>query len=321
MTARRIIAFNKNFEKQILKWQQFDILPVDNSIKVKGLEEYNHLVDLNLTLDASWFMCALIDRSKFISSPYNFKIQRPWRPPASSITLEKFFEKRVQDYCKHNTNINLFWSGGIDSTAVIVAFLIHCKNLNQVRIIYTHESCYEHPKFFKLLTQQFPQIEKIQLDFYNCVSTTLDGLAVTGNPADELLGCLSPSASDCHDASALIQPWKDFVNKISGDDLVQFVEQWVGVAKQPIITVMDLRWWNYMQVHVQGCMTNINVSLKSICPDHNWDVGFYDCYEFEDYVYYNTKQLADFNTYKDFLKSYIYNFDYDLEFYNLSKNL
>lgn len=314
MATPRILSCNKDFEKQILKWQQFDIVPVTNAVKVAGFDEYNYLIDLNLLLDPSWLTCSLIDRSEFILSPYNFKIKRPWRLPPGTISLEKFFENRVHDYCQHNVIINLFWSGGIDSTAVIVAFLNHCSNLDQIRIVYTSASCQEHPKFFKLLTEQFPQIEKVRLDLYNFMSITLDGLAVTGDPADQLVGCLTPDSAYCSDTSILFQPWKDFVNKQGGTNLVEFVEQWVSAAKKPITTVMDIRWWNYMQTHVQGDMVRVNVALKNLCHEHQWDAGFYDCYEFEDYVYHHTHQLGNFDSFKNFLKSYIYEFDNDLEF-------
>jgi hypothetical protein len=95
---------------------------------------------------------------------------------------------------------------------------------------------------------------------------------------------------------------------------VEIVEQWVSAANKPITTVMDVRWWNYMQAHVQGDMVRVNVALKNLCPEHQWDAGFYNCYDFEDYVYHHAHQFGNFSNFKNFLKSYIYEFDNDLEF-------
>lgn len=323
MTTPNMLLFNKHFQKTLLEWQKFKTASISNTFKVSGFDSYNYLVDLNLLVDPDWITCPLNDRSQFITSPFNVTITRPWRPPAAEITLSQFFKNRVLDYCEHNVKINICWSGGIDSTAIVVAFLKHCTNLEQLRIVYSNSSIHEHADFLSFLDKNFPQIEKINIDVRNtALPMQLDGLTITGDPCDELTGCLDPGSAYCYDISALSQPWKTVVyNKTHDSKFVEFLENWFALAQKPIETMSDARWWMFMQTHAQGGVLQNLIHLKHMFPETTADVGFYDCYDFEDFIYYHTHVLSDFDHYKDFLKAYIFEFDQDHEYHNSAKKV
>ena len=318
-----MLLFNRSFEKKLLEWKKFDIAPAGNTFKISGFEQYNYLVDLNLLVDPAWITCPLNDRSLFITSPFNVKIARPWRPPTTTITLDQFFETRVREYCQHNVKLNLCWSGGIDSTGVVVAFLKHCSNLSQLRIVYTNMSIIEHPEFFKFLETNFPQVEKFNIDQRNtALPALLDGIAITGDPCDEMLGCLDPDSDYCYDSSLLDQSWKSIVSTQTKDTkFIDFLEAWFNLSHRPIESILEARWWLFMQTHVQGGVFQNFLNLKNMFPNTSADVGFYDCYEFEDYIYHNTHLLRDFANHKEFLKSYIFAFDHNQDFQEHSRKV
>jgi hypothetical protein len=315
--------FNKHFQKTLLDWQQFETTSVSNTLKVNGFDAYNYLVDLNLLVDPNWITCPLNDRSQFITSPFKVDIARPWRPPVAEITLSQFFKNRVLNYCNHNVKLNLCWSGGIDSTAIVVAFLKHAPDLEQLRIVYSNTSIHEHADFLTFLNKNYPQIEKINIDIRStALPIQLDGIAITGDPCDELTGCLDPDSAYRYDVNVLQQSWKTVVYDKTKDSMfVEFLENWFALAQKPIETIADARWWMFMQTHVQGGVFQNLIHLKNMFPETIADIGFYDCYDFEDYIYYHTHALSNFDHYKDFLKSYIFEFDQDRTYLDTARKV
>jgi hypothetical protein len=101
----------------------------------------------------------LIDRSNLLVMPYNFKIYEPFRMPNDlsnfNLTYEHCCEKRAEELLelskKTSKSLLIFYSGGIDSTLVLISFLkIATKDDIRDRIIVamTPESIQENPNFY-----------------------------------------------------------------------------------------------------------------------------------------------------------------------------
>jgi hypothetical protein len=242
--------------------------------------------------------------------PFQMSV-KPWILPSDSvakISIAEVFELTVNEISTTKQKINLLWSGGIDSTAMVVSFLKHSESLDQLRIIHSVASRKENPYFF-LLLQQYPQLEVIEMggDYY--MEKILDGIVVNGAAADDLLASIDESFLQDVGTIRLNQSWKDFfLKKTKSVEFVNYCEEFFGRSKRPIDTVLEARWWFYMickmsaESHSGGILTPGNVTV----------VSFYNSQRFEDYMYFNTDKILPgkkYNSYKQFIKDYILEFD------------
>jgi hypothetical protein len=304
-----LLSVDSVYYQKFLKWYDIDFTQVGNLYKIPGFVDHNRLIDLN----AVWSTHPRgepVDRTQTIAAPSNYQVIRPWRKPISCYSLEQVFEHRVKYYCNQHNKINLFWSGGIDSTSMVVGFLNHCNHLDQIRVIYSPFSVYENRPFMDFLRKNFPTLEMLDISGDVYLTTQLDGVVVTGHGADEFTGSLDESFVDKVGIDGLSQPWRDYITP----DLVDFCEQYFALAGRPIETVLEARWWYYAITKSQVFPVTVN-SFMNNTTDAT-DSGFFNCNEFEDYMYFNTDKLIGdtYTTYKQFLKQYIYMFDGNQDF-------
>lgn len=304
-----LLSVNPQYYSKFLKWHGIDFTPVGKLFKIPGFDSHNKLIDLN----AVWSTNPRgepVDRTQTIASPSNYRVLRPWRRPTSCLPLEQVFEHRVKHYCNRPGKINLFWSGGIDSTSMVVGFLNHCNHLDQLRLIYSPYSVYENRPFMDFLLKNFPSLEMLDISGDVYLSTQLDGTVVTGHGADEFTASLDDSFVDKVGIDNLHQPWRDFV----APELVEFCDEYFALAGRPIETILEARWWYYAITKSQVFPVNVNSFMNN--STDSVDSGFFNCDEFEDYMYFNTDKLLGhtYNTYKQFLKQYIYQFDRNRHF-------
>ena len=66
-----------------------------------------------------------VDRTGLTKSPLHYHIERPWKIPTQQLSLDQALKERVDNLLNTHQRINLFWSGGIDSTTMITDFLKH----------------------------------------------------------------------------------------------------------------------------------------------------------------------------------------------------
>jgi hypothetical protein len=153
--------------------------------KVKGFDHYNHLLTVNQVFSALP-MHDIVDRTNLALGPVRFSPVRSWSVPQTPLDLDTALSNRVRDICDTDQKINIMWSGGIDSTAIVVSFLKYAPDIQQCRILYSPWSIYEHPDFFELL-QNYTNLELIDIsgDFY--LDMNLDGLFVSGNSGDTVM--------------------------------------------------------------------------------------------------------------------------------------
>jgi hypothetical protein len=156
MTLPLLTAINRNYLGKILDWHNISHLPVCGLQKINGFTGHNHLVDIN-AIFSTFPNGDIVDRTNTVTNPFKFKIQRPWNIPTSCKSFDQVMEHRVNEYIAQDQLLNLCWSGGHDSTSLVVAFLQHAPNLDQLRILYSPYSVYENREFFKFLQTQYPQ--------------------------------------------------------------------------------------------------------------------------------------------------------------------
>ena len=283
----------------------------DVQYKVEGFDQYNWLVDINscFSTDPNG---DIVDRTQTIRQPWLMHVCRPWiTPTAKSLDLEQCFEKRVGELSCNGQTVNLFWSGGIDSTAMVVGFLKHCKNPAQIRVLYSTASQKEHPGFY-LLLKTIPGIELVEFSGDVYLKQNLDGVFVSGDGSDDLTASLDWSFFEAHGWEVLHRPWKTFFYEHTHKSaFVDFCEQWFALSGRCIDTILEARWWFYTAAKIQKFPSSLAAAIHEHQP---FPIGFFDCYEFEHYMWNNLNLIIpnkNYSSYKQFLKDYIFYFDGD----------
>jgi hypothetical protein len=113
-------------------------------------EEFNHFFDL-------WGEHVfLIDRTETFPMPFKVKVLNPipkFRPFHESYdeVCEKHTKKLIQFLKEKNKHLYIAYSGGIDSTLLVVLFLKYSDSgfKNNITLLITDESIKENPRFYK----------------------------------------------------------------------------------------------------------------------------------------------------------------------------
>jgi hypothetical protein len=189
-----------------------------------------------------------------------------------------------------------------------------------LRVIYSPYSLYENQKFFNFLEKHFPKLEKLDISGDIYLNTYFDGINIKGHGGDEFTASLDQSFFDLHGNGTLFRPWRDFFSQSGADDnFIDFCEYYFSKAGRPIDTLLEARWWFYAsnksQVFIPRERSLIANQGNSNLNDTS---GFFDCDDFEHYMWYNIDLIVDrdndYRTYKKFLRHYTYQFYSDQEY-------
>lgn len=288
-------------------------VPASQDFRVQGLQDWNSLIDLSDIFDF-YSTCYPIDRTQTINQPVQTWIGRAWAVPTQPLTLEQALSSRVQSLLSHNLPVNIFWSGGVDSTTAITAFLKYGSCPDQIRVVHTNTSVQEHPEYLKWLHQQHPKVSTVNLD--QDPGAELDGIVVTGDGGDESHGNIDRAFVESHGMTVLDQPWQDFFQSQGAQqELLDFCEKFFAHAGIPIRTVLEARWWYYAMCHVPSALNHGKVpGIVQYHPsiDLSNVQGFLDCAEYDSFIYFNLEKIhpgRDYNNWRSWFKQYCYDFD------------
>jgi hypothetical protein len=180
---------------------------------------------------------------------------------------------QVQDLVEnHNKKIYVQWSGGIDSTCIVVALLKNLDRacLDQVTICYTYDSVMEYHWFYEkhlIPNVRLQDLNQQTLDLQN----TDNAILIDGQTADCLTMSMAPSLDvnmSVRNSQLLVESWRtrpdtliDYLAKVtqSRDFAVWYyerVKQSVESVAVPIETYFDFMWWagfNYDWVYQTFC--------------------------------------------------------------------
>ena len=101
----------------------------------------------------------LVDRCESIQMPYNFKLYEPFKMPRDLVDFNKSYEdcceertKELVELSRHlGKPITIFYSGGIDSTLVLISFMKYLSKeefQSRIRVALSMESITENANFF-----------------------------------------------------------------------------------------------------------------------------------------------------------------------------
>lgn len=313
-TPVRSIDFR--YFKKLIEFNDLEIIEtIGHLSKIQGFDVYNQLIDINSVFSNNPRFDP-VDRTGNIQGPVKYYSVRPWQIPIQEILLEDALSQRVQQICSIGSTINILWSGGIDSTAIVTAFLQFATDLKKCRIIYTPWSTYEHPEFFKILKNR-KDIELVDIsgDFY--LLHELDGIFISGNTGDEIHASIDESFIKQYGYDRLFMPWEDlFYAKIPNDRFIEFCKSYFALSGKDIKTVIEARWWFYTSNKLTSILNASDLAFFA-SGKNQFDpkrlIGFFDCNVYEQFIYFNLDRLmptSNYSSWRQFLKDFCYKFDH-----------
>lgn len=255
--------------------------------------------------------CPLVDRTGTLATPLKLKVLHPipkFQPNFNSTLPDLMVERAKEILQKYpNQDIQVLWSGGIDTTAVLVAFLTCGLDLKQIIVRYCERSKAEYPLFFeKFVTNlRHELIEGHVRDTFTPQMPT-----VTGDPADMLMGTAVMSKAFfgvelngvpnplCY---ALDEPWENVIpawvltqgllgchitncfgrtvrKKIDLSrayihsipevkDWLKWMAPFVEAAPIKIVTVFDWLWWVTYACKYQHDLLRVFYNREDVTPE------------------------------------------------------
>ena len=304
---------NPDYFYRILDWHHKPYKLVGSLAKVQGFDHYNNLINLNsvfFTFPAG----DPVDRTQTVTGPFNFSVQRAWQPPAKTTDFAHVIAQRANNYINTREKLNLCWSGGIDSTCLLVGFLQHATHLDQLRVLYSPFSVYENREFFEHLQRNYPALDMLDISGDVYLETVFDGIMVNGHGGDEFTASLDESFFDAVGYQGLHKPWQSL---ITDPALQEFCTEYFALAQRPIDTVLEARWWFYAATKSQ-----IFVARDSTFTSTANTSAFFNFQGFEDYMWHNIDQIItteNYASYKQFMKQYIQRFYPNNQYLELAK--
>ena len=308
----RLVHYHPVHFRKLLAWKCIDYQMVNELIQVSGFDQYNYLIAINSVFSSAPAGMPR-DRTQTIQHPFEFEIGRPWSIPKACYTLPQAMQSRVEQLLDKHERINLCWSGGIDSTALVTAFLQHTNDRRRLRLLYSPYSMYEHAEYLGFL-KRFTDLELVDTSGDVYIDHEFDGVFVTGDGGDENMASVDQSFIQTHGPTVLDRAWQDFfVQQDPRDDFVGFCEQYFDLSGLKIKTVLQARWWYYTSCKTQ-CLwakkLDFFVGYKNFHPDML--IAFYNCESFENYIYHSIDTIIPDNQYQNWkieLKKYCVEFD------------
>lgn len=258
--------------------------------------------------------------------------------------LPNSFHKTYEEICIETTNtlankairenkkIRILWSGGIDSTLILVNFLkLGYDDLLEVAI--SLESIYENPNFYMnhLIRKNIKLIPATNLKYLS----SSDCLLIGGEYNDQLLGSnLIITFEKYFDASELFKPFsKDTLKKVfycdsptirNKKNIDTWVDAYLEICKKspvPIESNIDFHWWINFSCKWQGLYYRLSSYFDKTFNLDNY-IHFFQTDDFQIWSILNHSQRFNgYQNYKKICRDLIYEYDKNENYRNNKKKI
>lgn len=172
--------------------------------------------------------------------------------PSTTKSFGDTAEERANSMKKLDQPIYIMYSGGIDSTSAVIAFLRtwSTEELKRVYILASHHSAYEFPQFWNVVVDKFRG--RILPSFKHAEYYCDRGYLVTGEHGDQVFGSdVIRSIVEVFGDEGIHRPWQEIMPTIYrnsfGPDIVKpFIERYeqtLSACPFPIRESYDWIWW------------------------------------------------------------------------------
>jgi len=261
--------------------------------------------------------------------------------PNFSMTWAEITDCKAQELLKlsriHNKKIAVGWSGGIDSTVIMVALLKNAslEDLSRIVCVTTKTAVWENPYLFYNFI--VPKVSVVDYDAYiknQNAENINQHFYVQGMPADQLQGGIANSTLGLFEDSSYARiPWKDttrlqhYLGLFVKDEqivkwLINKVSENIESVDVPITSCFNFIWWMNFNYNWAGNVTweyNHSYVSRHKIPCSIWKRNAF--FWFSDTLYQKWAMLAhqnleilygkNFDTWKLPSKNYIYEYTKD----------
>lgn len=215
------------------------------------------------------------------------------------VEYDNFFVKSFEDLClqraktllEENRKINVYWSGGLDSTAVLFTFLQTRKNKDQIHVIMNYNSILESGYVFDtFIKDNFNfTIETVRLGKIHFNS---DEIYLTGHPADQISYVNAKNTNLMLINREEMKSSSSYENHID-EKTFSFFEKSLEKFPKKIKTVSDFLWFAGFNYRWQNaCLAPFHIIANNNLKENYRSVvrGFYDNEDFQKWSMCNTEK-------------------------------
>jgi hypothetical protein len=277
-----------------------------------------------------FFSSPLFDRTKTLDSGIELEILDPLNDISkTNLSFGEICDSRAEFLCRkaieENKEIQVLWSGGIDSTLALIALykiLEKTNETNRLEILLSEESIAEHATFFADVLKPKLKFTKFSPPLYDYLNPKK--IIVTGEHGDQIFG--SDKAKFHVITKQAFRPYKEILPFViarklgSNKDVEQIIEYLAPqVKKSPvkIETLYDYLWWMNFSLKWQHVSLRLIYSASDLDLKLNENmIHFFSAKNFQNWSISNheRKIKKTWNSYKYTAKQYIYDFHSDADY-------
>lgn len=241
--------------------------------------------------------------------------------PRNTKTFAQMCYERAKEIARiaGSQKIFIMWSGGIDSSALLLAFrqIRKSYNLPDIHIVCSHESVTEFPELWNTIVRDYDYNGKIHSSFRHPEYYAKQGILVTGEHGDQIMGSdVIHFVEQVCGEEAIFQPWEDVIPKtydyLFGEHIRKaMIERYEWLTKAcifPIRTAFDWCWWHNFTNKWQHVKYRL-AALKGWTDPQNYRsvFHFYDTPEWQRWSldHHDEKIQNTLRSYKWVAKQYI----------------
>ncbi len=290
--------------------------------------------------------CPVVDRTGVVNFGTN-KIKTDHPMPDFNVKedrrLGSLMLERAEDLWQWIENEGrlgiIWWSGGIDSTALLVA-MIKTSTPDRMRLVkvgMNQRSIEEYPSFFEKYIKKMPYMfvshnDGMQID--------LSALHITGEIGDQIFGsdylraCFGGGGRDFpgkeHFVGNINSPWQDVISLFVRDQLIEkrlptdyqskimdTYELLNTKAPLDIKTLFDFWWWSNFNLKYTHVSNRLQVNSPDAAVASKRVKAFFDSDTFQRWSVCNhDKKIGEtWKSYKTPLKRFVYKFNKDKDWF------
>jgi hypothetical protein len=194
---------------------------------------------------------AVYDRTGHLPHYLNMSVGAHPIPPKVENYNKSFWEiteQRAKELLATDKQINVMWSGGIDSTYILFTLRHFANDPDQIKVYGTYNSIIESGDLFdRRIKNEFKH--KIKVSSRNDMNFEEDSLYVSGmcgnqlfGPTDDMFASNNATAMFHHTLGTPETIYEPYENNIN-PELLEFLDPIIKNSPKKIETVNDLRWY------------------------------------------------------------------------------
>ena len=266
----------------------------------------------------------LVDRTGLFTLPWHNKLldECQFVEPGPVYDFNTACTNTAKMFLEKNQPLILMWSGGIDSTAMVSAFLQSTNDYSNITIAFNNDSIREYPLFYKkFICGKVKGISTEELILRITTSGVGNSLLLSAEHADQLFG--SPMTSTIYRTLGSEFGHRPF-NKENFSLLFsargvssRAIDCWFDIysltitkSPKPVLTMFNWAWWH-------GFNFKWQVGVVKTFPRFNSDTNYTTFFSSADFQRWSVDQsfaMDDMTSLKNIPKQFIFDFTNDHDY-------